>query len=243
MAVMFAKATGWSGAELADGSRELKCAEENPSGRTDPAGSDGPCLGHAPQQSRAAAPLLPSGLRHGPVTAAGARALRLWRGRRNYRQAGVSCDSAAVASLGVCSARPHAVPLPARRFVLPAETPALPPDAGGFGRDGPSTQGWGPCWEQPLGAAVASRGSFLRFPRWSLLERDGPSTSVSAVLGPRGAWALGRLGALGVLPSSSGPSGGGTGGVSEAFSDPAGWWEPCEAGALGRPFLGGATER
>jgi len=132
---------------------------------------------------------------------------------------------------------------PDRRFVLPAETPALPPDAGGFGRDGPSTQGWGPCWEQPPGAAVASRGSFLRFPRWSLLERDGPSTSVSAVLGPRRAWALGGLGALGVLPSSSGPSGGGTGGVSEAFSDPAGWWELCKGGALGRPFLGGATER
>jgi len=169
-------------------------------GEPTPPAATGPASATRRQQSRAAAPLLPSGLRHGPVTAAGARALRLWRGRRNYRQAGVSCDSAAVASLGVCSARPCAVPLP-RPALCPARgDPSAAPRRWGLRSRWPQHPGMGSLLGAASGSGSRQPGKFSPVPA---VVTPGTGRTIDVCLSSAGATqglGTGRAGGTGSAP-------------------------------------------
>lgn len=80
--------------------------------------------------------------------------------QKELLDAGVLCHLTAVASFSIHRARPRAVPYPARTFSCLWRFQCLPLAL--ESRSGwPQTQGTGPWWEQPLGAAIPARDYFI----------------------------------------------------------------------------------
>lgn len=154
-----------------------------------------------------------------PVPAAGTQAPCLWESNTNYWPARALCYLAAVASLGIYSARPQAVPLPDQDFVLPAETPASAPRYRGLCSRRPHCRGRGRCGsslrerQSPAGGYSIfhqilshhrsscplkwdGRWIFVSLPAHGSLSRTGEELGWAAP-GPRGAGGTGRAGGTG----------------------------------------------